>query len=158
MRLRNVLLAVCTVVPALTHPAYAGSVEDAFRGYLDRLKSLGQEARARGDVRDVSKPTLAKRVDKLPLGRAEYAVFVTPGCRRCDTAVQAMRRRGVTFDVLDLSRSDTARESFALTKAKGVPAVMVGPYLLTGWDEKLFEKAIKLEFQEKTQSMQGEGA
>jgi glutaredoxin len=156
MRLR--LAALSVLLAALAAPASAGSVEDAFRGYLDRLKSMGQELRSRVDTRTVSKPTLTKRVDQLPLGRSEYAVFVSPGCSRCDAAVEDMRRRGLAFDVLDLSRNDTAREAFALTKAKGVPAVMVGPYLLTGWDKKLFEKAIKLEAQEKIQQNQGQGA
>lgn len=155
MKLRIALLAA--VAAALSAPASAGSIEDAFRAYLDKLKERGRQLAMRSDAPLVQKPSLAKRTDKLPLGRREYAVFVSPGCRQCDQAVQELRSMGLAFDVLDLSRSDTAREAYPLLKSKGVPAVLVGNYVLSGWDRKLFEQAFKADMQDELRQQQSQG-
>lgn len=156
MRLRLAVLPV--LFAALAAPAAAGSVEDAFRGHLERLRSKGEPLRSRADVPRVTQPSMAKRVDQLPLGRNEYVVFVVPGCRSCEQAVADLKRRGMGYEVLDLSRSETAREAFALTKAKGVPAVMAGNYLINGWSEKLFEKSMVLNATDQMRGAQGQGA
>lgn len=147
---------------ALIGPAQAGKIEDAFRGFIDRLRSAGQaisEYRQSIGFQEVKVPTLEKRVDELPLGRREYAVFVTPGCRGCDAAVKYLKAKKVDFEVLDVGKgSNTAREAYALTKGQGFPVILVGTQRLTGWNERLFKQAIRADAQGTLQRQQGDGA
>lgn len=148
------LLLVCAAGSAL-----AGGIEDAFRGFVDRLRSKGHAfpEYVVGSRLEVTRPTLAKRVELLPLGTQQVAVFVTPGCRRCDQAVAHLRKEGTTYEVLDVSRSAVARDSFGLTEAKGFPALLVGNQLLTGWDVKLYQQAVARSLQDKLRQQQSEG-
>ncbi len=145
----------------LSWPAHAGRIEDGFRAFIDRLRSAGQqveEFRHRLSFQEVRVPELAPRVETLPLGRQSYAVFVTPGCRACNDAVRFLRSKGLDHDVLDVSRSVTAREAYTLTRANGFPVVLVGTQRLTGWNERLFKDAVRNDAQSTLINMQGQGS
>ena len=141
--------------------AQAGGVEDSFRGFIDRMKANGQRISALplgAAQREITTVSVAKRVDTLPLGREQYVIFVAPGCRSCAGAVKWLQGSGLNVEVLDLSRSVTAREAFALTGAKGVPSVLVGARLMQGWNQRRFEQSIAEDFNDKGQAQQGQGA
>lgn len=156
---RALVLAALLGVVAL--PARAGRIEEAFRGFLERLRAEGRGVDAWRDrlgFREIRVPELAPRVDQLPLGRQDYAVFVTAGCAGCTQAVAFMRQRGLAMEVLDVTRSATAREAYALTGGQGFPLVLVGKQRLTGWSERLFKDALRNEVQDVLQRQQGQGA
>lgn len=154
--------AFIAVVLAVTlAPAQAGRIEDGFRAFIDRLKSHGQqiaEYRHGFGLREVQVPELAPRVDTLPLGRQEYAVFVTPGCRGCAAAISYLQANRLSFEVLDVSRSATARDAYSLVQGHGFPVILLGNQRLTGWNERLHERALINETQRELQRRQGDGA
>lgn len=140
--------------------AQAGAIEDLFRGWIDRVKqdkkwtaSLPLSAMAH----EISKPAILPRADGLPLGRDQYAIFVAPRCRSCTAAVERLRQRGFNVEVLDLATSQTAREAFELTGAKGVPTVLAGKQMMGGYTDKLFDQLLRGDIQDKINS-QRDGA
>lgn len=156
------LPALITTVALTAAPAvHAGPIEDAFRGFLDRLRGQGQALRETPllqSTREVKTRSLDKRTDKLPLGEREVAVFVDNGCRSCKGAVEDLRKRGFNVEVFNLSTSQTARQTFALTGAKGVPAVLLGSKVLSGYSPDLLKRALVEQATESGNAMQGQGS
>jgi glutaredoxin len=141
--------------------AQAGTVEDLFRKLIDQRKAAGQTLLDRlptQRVPQVTKPMILPREDGLKLGRDQIAMFTTPGCRACDAAAQRLKQRGFKVELLDLSRSATAREAYQLTGAQGAPTVLFGGHMLSGYSDALFDRLLKLDFMERTQDQQGTGA
>lgn len=158
MRRPLLLLALMT---AAALPAQAGRIEDAFRGFLERLRGgapVADVLRERWAQPEVRVPELASRVETLPLGQHDYAVFVAPGCRGCEQALAYLRERKLAFEVLDVTRSATAREAYQLTGAQGLPVVLVGKQRITGWSERLFKEALRNQAQDALLQAQGDGA
>lgn len=158
MRTRN-LLPLLLSLAAVT--AQAGVIEDLFRRLIDQRKTT-QAWLPKGALpqmsHELTKPVLAERQDGLTLGRDQYAIFIAPRCRTCDTAVQRLRQRGFKVEVLDLAASQTAREAFELTGATGVPTVLAGKRMLGGWSDKAFDRLMADDFNDKARAMQGQGA
>jgi glutaredoxin len=152
-----VLFALCLAATG----AGAGVVEDLFRGLIDKYKAEGKTILSvvpAGGAREITTPVLAERADGLNLGRDQIAMFVTPGCRTCTKAAERLKKRGFAVEILDLSRSTTAREAFQLSGAKGVPTVIYGQKMLGGWSDKLFDRMLKDEVQKKIEEQKGTGA
>lgn len=149
-------LVLCLAAAA----AQAGAIEDLFRGLIDRYKADGKTILAppAGGTREITKPVLSTRADGLQLGRDQIAMFVRPGCRTCTVAVERLKKRGFDVEILDLSKSATAREAFQLSGAKGVPTVIYGQRMLGGWSDKLFDRMLKDDIQQKIQEQRGTGA
>jgi glutaredoxin/uncharacterized protein YdbL (DUF1318 family) len=142
-------------------PAHAGPIDDAFRGFLDRMRGEGQTLRGvpqLGATREVKKLEFNKRTDNLPLGQKQIAVFVDNGCRSCNGAVADLKKRGFHVEVFNLSTSESARQSFALTGAKGVPAVLIGTQVMSGYSDKLLQNAMAQDAAEQGNAMQGQGS
>ncbi len=158
MMFASTIAAACLLAaPA----ARAGGIEDAFRGFIARMQAAGQrvvEAPVMRTSREMTKPEAAQRTDKLPLGEKEIAVFVEAGCRSCQTAVTELRGRGFRVEVFDLTTSALARQSFALTGAKGVPAVIHSQFVLSGYSWPVFEKAYVADIQRQGRELQGSGS
>ena len=151
-----------SLLPALTAgTASAGVVEDLFRKLIDRRKSA-QSWMPQGVLplmaNELTTPEILDRNDGLDLGRDQYAIFVSPRCRTCDAALSRLKQRGIKVEVLDLATSQTAREAFELSGAKGVPTVLVGRRMLGGWSDKHFDRLRKSDFQDKANAQQGTGA
>lgn len=149
------------LMATMAMPAQAGRIEDAFRGFLERLRGgapMAEVLRQPWAQPEVRVPELAPRVEELPLGQHEYAVFVAPGCRGCEQALAYLRERKLAFEVLDVTRSATAREAFRLTGAQGLPVVLVGKQRITGWSERLFKMALRDQVQDALRQAQGDGA
>lgn len=152
---------VATLLVVSSAPAWAGSIEDAFRGFIERLRGAGQtvqEYRQSSLFQEVRVPELTLRSDKLPLGRGQYALFVTPGCGGCIAAERYLRGQGLNVEVFDVSRSTTAREAYGLVQGQGFPLLLVGSQRMTGWNERLFKEAMVKDIQHQATQMQGQGA
>lgn len=153
-RLLLLLALACTT-------ASAGVIEDLFGKLIEERKRL-QNWLPQGVLpqmaNELAKPEISERKDGLALGREQYAIFVAPRCRSCDTALARLKQRGFRVEVLDLAASKTAREAFELTGAKGVPTVLVGKRMLGGWSDKHFDRLLKDDFFDKTRDLQGAGA
>jgi glutaredoxin len=153
-------LLIAALLGTVASLAQAGAVEDLFRGWIDRAKqdkkwtaSLPLSAMAH----EISKPAILARADGLALGRDQYAIFVAPRCRSCTAAVERLRQRGYNVEVLDLATSQTAREAFELSGAKGVPTVLAGKKMMGGYSDKLFDQLLRSDIQDKINS-QRDGA
>ncbi len=152
---------VATLLILSSASAWAGSIEDAFRGFIERLRGAGQtvqEYRAARAFQEIRVPELTLRSDKLPLGRGQYALFVTPGCGGCIAAERHLRGQGLNVEVFDVSRSTTAREAYTLVQGQGFPVLLVGSQRMTGWSERLFKEAMVRDIQHWSNQMQGQGA
>ncbi|RVT51042.1 glutaredoxin family protein [Rubrivivax albus] len=149
------LLGLCAAT------AQAGVIEDLFRKLIDQRKTA-QSWVPKGVLpqmaHELTKPEIAERKDGLDLGREQYAIFVAPRCRTCDAAVARLKQRGFKVEVLDLAKSQTAREAFELSGAKGVPTVLAGKRMLGGWSDKHFDRLLKGDIQDKINAQQGTGA
>jgi hypothetical protein len=154
-------LAALLVLLSLAAPSQAGSIEDTFRGFIDKLKASGKavtESSPRG-APEVKRAQLVKRTDTLPLGEKTSVLFVADGCRSCSAAqASLLKRTDRHLEVLNISRSQTAREAFVLTGAKGVPAVLVEGYVMSGYSNKLFDQALIRGMNDKGRAMQGQGS
>lgn len=155
--------ACMALVGALSAPAaHAGTIEDAFREFVARMQASGKRVAEAPPVwrssREVTVPEGARRTDSLPLGEREVAVFVEAGCRSCRAAVDDLRRRGWTVEVFDLSSSALARQSYALTGAKGVPAILWGTRVMSGYSWAMFERQYVDDILDKARDAQGSGS
>lgn len=158
-RTRRSLLALGLIACAGLSQGQGLGLEERFREYIERLRAMGTRLpdRLLGSPFEVQRPSLTPRVDKLPLGQNEVVVFTAPGCRRCEHALQELRRQGTDVKVMDITRSPVARDSYHVTGAKGVPAILVGSQLLTGWDRKLYQQATVNSVQDKLKQQAQEG-
>lgn len=158
MRARKLIATVAALVAALAAPVQAGEIEDAFRGFIDRLRGQGrtilESAQGRG-WQEARTPVLEPRVDELPLGHGQHVLFVAPGCRSCDEAQKYFSQRRWKVEVLDLSRSGTAREAYALAQGHGLPLVLIGKHRLTGWNLRLLKEAVVRDTMDKVPSGSG---
>jgi glutaredoxin len=152
---------IAAVLVAATTLAQAGPIEDLFRGLIERQKTdkkwiatLPLSAMAH----EITTPVIAPRADGLDLGRDRYAIFVAPRCRTCTMAVERLKQRGFNVEVLDLASSVTAREAFELTGAKGVPTVLAGKSMMGGYSDKVFNRLLKQDIQQKIDEQRGTGA
>jgi glutaredoxin len=135
---------------ALATPVGAATLEERFKAYLDGLKAKGQAmAPLLGSANEVRQPTLAMRTDSLPMGADQSVVFVSNGCGSCNQVAATLKRRLGSVEVLNISTSQTAREAFAATGAKGVPAILIGKRLITGYSDALLERAVIDDMQDK---------
>ncbi|GAB4042077.1 MAG: hypothetical protein Fur0014_14020 [Rubrivivax sp.] len=145
----------------LAFQARAGTIEDLFRQWIDGARAQGKTILAvplGAGVREVAQPAVAPRTDSLALGEGQVAVFVAPGCRSCPAALERLRQRGWTVEVLDLGKSLTAREAFQATGAPGVPTVLMGRHLMGGYSDKMFDRLVKADLQRKMEAQRGTGA
>jgi glutaredoxin len=159
MKARLALLALS--LSALASPASAISLEDLFRGAIDKQKAGGKAVREvplAGIGPEITKASLSQRSDALPAGREVYVVFTRPGCKSCDTAIERIRKQGYKPELLDVSKSATAREAYGLVGAQGLPTVLVGRYRLNGYSDKLFVRALTDAINDRTADQKGSGA
>ncbi|MBQ0930113.1 hypothetical protein KAK07_07510 [Ideonella sp. 4Y16] len=138
---------------SLAGAARAESLEQRFRGFLDKLRSQGRqliESRLPG-LNEARTPTITRRTDNLPLGQGELAVFVAPGCRLCNDAMAQLRKLKVQFDVLDLGKSATARQSHALLGSPDLPVILMPTQMLVGYTAAKLNEALALDQQTLSQ-------
>ncbi|MBQ0959017.1 hypothetical protein KAK06_08595 [Ideonella sp. 4Y11] len=141
----------------LTGAARAETIEQRFRGFLDRLRSQGRqllESPLKG-VTEVRQPVITQRTDKLPLGTGSFAIIVGPGCLSCRQAVEHLRSSKIRFEVLDMASSDTARQTHALLGASGVPVILLPTQMMVGFTVAKFNEAMALDSQKQMNDTAG---
>lgn len=156
--MRRWIVAMSWAVAGL---AQAGTIEDMFRNWIDGARAKGKTIAAAplgGVTREITQPIITPRDDGLTLGESQIAVFVAPGCRSCGPTLERLKKRGWKVEVLDLGKSVTAREAFQASGAQGVPSVLMGRHMMGGYSDKMFDKLVKLDFQQKTDAQRGTGA
>lgn len=156
--MRRCILALTCL---LAVPAQAGTIEDLFRQWIDGARAQGKTILAvphGAAVREITQPVVAPRTDTLALGEGQVAVFVAPGCRSCPATLERLKKRGWKVEVLDLGKSQTAREAFQATGAQGVPTVLMGRHLMGGYSDKMFDRLVKADLQQKMEAQRGTGA
>lgn len=154
-------LLMSVLLAAAAGTAQAGAIEDLFKGLIEKYKDQGKTLLERpfGLIsNEITKPEILPRQDTLELGKGQYAMFTAPGCRTCRTAAERLRQRGFKVEELDIYASKTAREAFELTGAKGVPTVLAGKRMLSGYSDKLFNQLITSDIQDTIRQQQGSGA
>lgn len=146
------------ITAILATPVGAATLEERFKAYLDGLKAKGQAiAPLLGSTDEVRQPTLTLRTDNLPMGADQSVVFVSNGCGSCTQVTATLKRRLGSVEVLNISTSQTAREAYAATGAKGVPAILIGKRLITGYSDALLERAVIDDMQDKSSTTQTGG-
>lgn len=85
---------------------------------------------------------LYDRIDRTPLAADRVVVFVGPGCRQCEQAVQAARTiASVPVEVLDVSTPFNAQQ-FARLRVNGIPATVAKTQVLVGFAPHLMHKLL----------------
>jgi glutaredoxin len=148
------------ITAVLATPVGAATLEERLKAYLDGLKAKGQAvAPLLGSASEVRQPTLTMRTDNLPMGADLSVVFVSNGCGSCTQVAATLKRRLGSVEVLNISTSQTAREAYAATGAKGVPAILIGKRLITGYSDALLDRAVVDDIQDKSSTtLTGGGA
>jgi hypothetical protein len=140
------LLAATLALGTLLAPAHAASLEENFRTFIGRLKADGKFQMPQwgaAGVPLVTTPSIELRTDTLPLGRNQYVLFVANGCQPCAGVPERVRKMGLgEVIVMNLSTNATAREAFALTKAKGVPALLSTKRIMSGYSDAMMERLV----------------
>lgn len=137
--------------------ARAETLEQRFRGFLDRLRSQGRqliESPVRG-LTEVRQPVITPRTDKLPLGTGDFAIIVGPGCLSCRQAVDHLRKNKIDFAVLDMATSETARQTHALLGARGVPVILLPTQMMVGFTPAKFTEVMLLDQQKQMNDTAG---
>jgi glutaredoxin len=156
--MRRWMLALTCLLAA---SAQAGTIEDLFRQWIDGARAKGKTILAvplGSGVREITQPVITPREDSLALGEGQVAVFVAPGCRSCPATLERLKKRGWKIEVLDLGKSVTAREAFQATGAAGVPTVLMGRHMMGGYSDRMFDRLLKTDLQQKMNAQQGTGA
>ncbi len=68
----------------------------------------------------------------------QVTLYTSPGCGSCRRAKTFLKREGIAFRELDISRSAKARKALERMGARGVPVLIVGERRLDGFSERAF--------------------
>jgi glutaredoxin len=68
----------------------------------------------------------------------QVTLYTSPGCGHCRRAKTFLKRQGIAFRELDISRSPKARKALERMGARGLPVIMVGDRRLDGFSERAF--------------------
>lgn len=71
-------------------------------------------------------------------------VYSTPTCPYCIRAKEYLSSKGVEFQNIDVSQDQTAVEEMVkLSGQMGVPVIVIGEEVITGFDKARIERLIK---------------
>ena len=77
--------------------------------------------------------------------RPRVVVFSTPTCPHCRTAKQYLKKKGVRFTNVDVSRDQrAARDMQRISGQQGVPVITVGGRPIVGFDRGKLDKLLGL--------------
>ena len=72
-------------------------------------------------------------------------VFSTPTCPHCRTAKQYLKKKGVRFTNVDVSRDQSAaRDMQRISGQQGVPVITVGGRPIVGFDRNQLDRLLGL--------------
>jgi glutaredoxin-like YruB-family protein len=72
-------------------------------------------------------------------------VFSTPTCPHCRSAKRYLRKKGIRFRDVDVSRdSSAARDMLRRTGQQGVPQIQIGGQMVVGFDRAKIDQLLGL--------------
>ncbi len=72
-------------------------------------------------------------------------VFSTPTCPHCRSAKRYLRKKGIRFRNVDVSRdSSAARDMVRRTGQQGVPQIQIGGQMVVGFDRAKIDQLLGL--------------
>ncbi|MCJ7548621.1 MAG: glutathione S-transferase N-terminal domain-containing protein [Anaerolineae bacterium] len=72
-------------------------------------------------------------------------VFSTPSCHHCRTAKQYLKKKGIRFTDIDVSRDQrAARDMVRISGQQGVPVITVGGRPVVGFDRQKIDRLLNL--------------
>lgn len=72
-------------------------------------------------------------------------VFSTPSCHHCRTAKQYLKKKGIRFTDIDVSRDQrAARDMVRISGQQGVPVITVGGRPVVGFDRQKIDRLLDL--------------
>jgi glutaredoxin 3 len=72
-------------------------------------------------------------------------VFSTPSCHHCRTAKRYLKKKGVRFTNVDVSRDQrAARDMVRISGQQGVPVITVGGRPVVGFDRQKIDRLLDL--------------
>jgi glutaredoxin 3 len=72
-------------------------------------------------------------------------VFSTPTCPHCRTAKSYLKKKGVSFTEVDVSRDQSAaRDMVRISGQQGVPVITVGLRPVVGFDRQKLDRLLGL--------------
>ncbi|MCP4675187.1 MAG: glutaredoxin family protein [Deltaproteobacteria bacterium] len=88
-----------------------------------------------------------EKVDKYALKaarrRVEIIIYVTEWCPSCRSALEYMRKEGISFKDYDIEKDERAKEEHKkLNEEKSIPVIKVDDIVLTGFGPRSLERAI----------------
>ena len=80
----------------------------------------------------------------FPDTKTKIVLYGTPTCPYCKAAREYFARKNIAFADLDITNNAQAKEKFAqLDNGDGVPAIIIGNRLITGFNQTAIENAFK---------------
>ncbi len=70
-------------------------------------------------------------------------LYSGPGCAYCRQARDFLKKQGVSFQELDVSRSPKARKQLERMGSRGVPVILIGDQRIDGFNAAQLNKALK---------------
>ena len=74
----------------------------------------------------------------------EVIMFGTWWCPYCYQARRYLQSNDINYCEYDIEKSDIGKKRYDETQASAIPALIIGKYLLQGFDENSIEKALTL--------------
>ncbi len=75
--------------------------------------------------------------------KPRVVVFSTPSCPHCRTAKQYLKKKGIRFTNVDVSRDQrAARDMQRISGQQGVPVITVGGRPIVGFDRDKIDKLL----------------
>lgn len=71
-------------------------------------------------------------------------LFVSPSCKWCTTAKTYLKKNGVKFKAIDITKDEKAAKDCERHGCRGVPVVMIGSRWICGFDQKSIDKMLEL--------------
>jgi glutaredoxin len=103
-------------------------------------------------ARDVQKkslgPSAAKSGETLPFSLQQpmrdfpVTLYTATDCNACPTARRLLNARGIPFKEVSVRSDEQIAELNRATGARSVPALIVGPTVINGFEQTSYEKAL----------------
>jgi len=86
-----------------------------------------------------------KQASPVKKRRPRVVVFSTPSCHHCRTAKKYLKKKGVRFTDVDVSRDQrAARDMQRISGQQGVPVITVGGRPIVGFDRQKLDRLLDL--------------
>jgi len=71
-------------------------------------------------------------------------LFVSPSCKWCTTAKAYLKKNGIKFKAIDITKDEKAAKDCERHGCRGVPVVMIGSRWICGFDQKSIDKMLEI--------------